>query len=164
MAVYLYEFCKAKLRQVPIVRDQVESKSTHKSWKKWRQDPSWLQTFFFILHGQFLNKERGDFWRNYSRDVFLRLVLKRIRYDRCAASVAMLFLQNSKQISWCRKLPIFFSFVHVKNCPFVETQCIKSIEKSLLKIVAKNSTRRKSALLLKIQFLIPWFWSNSMIS
>ena len=116
--------------EVPIVRDQVESKSTHKSWTK--SDAKTLVDYrlFFILHGQFLNKERGDFWRNYSRDVFLRLVLKRIRYDRCAASVAMLFLQNSKQISWCRKLPIFFSFVHVKNCPFVETQCIKFIEKS----------------------------------
>ena len=45
VAVYLFYVAM----QVPIVRDQVESKSTHKSWKKWRQDPSWLQTFF-ILH------------------------------------------------------------------------------------------------------------------
>ena len=52
VAVYLFYVAM----QVPIVRDQVESKSTHKSWKKWRQDPSWLQTFFYFAHGQFLKR------------------------------------------------------------------------------------------------------------
>ena len=55
VAVYLFYVAM----QVPIVRDQVESKSTHKSWKKWRQDPSWLQTFFYFAHGQFW---KGDYY------------------------------------------------------------------------------------------------------
>ena len=53
VAVYLFYVAM----QVPIVRDQVESKSTHKSWKKWRQDPSWLQTFFLFCTRSVFEKE-----------------------------------------------------------------------------------------------------------
>ena len=134
--------------------------------KKWRQDPSWLQTFFFfILHGQFLNKERGDFWRNYSRDVFFAFSpeANSLWPLRCERSDA-LSAKFKANLVMSKIAYFFFIFVHVKNCPFVKTQCIKFIEKSHLKIVAKNSVSRRIVLLLKIQSRIPCFWSNSMIS